>query len=156
MLEQWEVEAEQPAERIRSFIHILTANRALIKNYGYPVGTPSSELAKLNHASRAETNKLFTLFRTWLRRQFALLGREADADTLAMHLLARSPGGSHARKRLSRREIHPAGRHADDRLPGIGLENRCARCERQAGGDELEILHLAPSRTDERLAFLLG
>jgi hypothetical protein len=27
-----------------------------------------------------------------LRRQFALLGREADADALAMHLLARSQG----------------------------------------------------------------
>ena len=35
---------------------------------------------------------LFTLFRTWLRRQFTLLGREADADELAMHLLARSQG----------------------------------------------------------------
>jgi hypothetical protein len=35
---------------------------------------------------------LFTLFRTWLRRQFTLLGRKADADELAMHLLARSQG----------------------------------------------------------------
>jgi hypothetical protein len=35
---------------------------------------------------------LFTLFRTWLRRQFTLLGRKADADALAMHLLARSQG----------------------------------------------------------------
>ena len=51
-----------------------------------------SELAKLDHASQAEANKLFTLFRTWLRRQFTLLGREADADELAMHLLARSQG----------------------------------------------------------------
>jgi hypothetical protein len=32
------------------------------------------------------------LFRTWLRRQFVALGREADADRLAMHLLARSQG----------------------------------------------------------------
>src|SRR5579863_1507548 len=28
----------------------------------------------------------------WVRRQFLLLGREADADALAMHLLARSQG----------------------------------------------------------------
>ncbi|MCR4376959.1 MAG: TetR/AcrR family transcriptional regulator [Rhodospirillales bacterium] len=92
MLNTWEIEGETPAERIRSFIHILVANRAKIKRYGCPVGTLCTELAKLGHASQGEANKLFTLFRTWLRRQFALLGREADGDTLAMHLLARSQG----------------------------------------------------------------
>jgi TetR/AcrR family transcriptional repressor of nem operon len=92
MLEQWEIERKEPADRIRSFIHILIANRADIKRYGCPVGTLCSELAKLNHTSQAEANKLFTLFRTWLRRQFTLLGREPDADELAMHLLARSQG----------------------------------------------------------------
>ena len=92
MLEQWEVEGEQPEDRIRSFIHILIINRAKIKRYGCPVGTLCMELAKLNHASQAGANKLFTLFRTWLRRQFTQLGRKADADELAMHLLARSQG----------------------------------------------------------------
>ena len=92
MLEQWEIEGKQPADRIRSFIHILIANRADIKRYGCPVGTLCTELAKLNHASQAEANKLFTLFRIWLRRQFTLLGRKTDADALAMHLLARSQG----------------------------------------------------------------
>ena len=92
MLEQWEIEGDQPADRIRSFIHILTVNQADIKRYGCPVGTLCSELAKLDHPSQGEANRLFTLFRTWLRRQFTLLGREADADALAMHLLARSQG----------------------------------------------------------------
>ena len=92
MLEQWDIEGKQPADRIRSFIHILIANRADIKRYGCPVGTLCTELAKLNHASQPEANKLFALFRAWLRRQFTLLGREADADALAMHLLARSQG----------------------------------------------------------------
>ncbi|HET7679448.1 MAG TPA: TetR/AcrR family transcriptional regulator [Xanthobacteraceae bacterium] len=92
MLEQWEIEGKQPADRIRSFIHILLANRADIKRYGCPVGTLCSELAKLSHASQPEASEQFTLFRTWLRRQFKLLGREADADALAMHLLARSQG----------------------------------------------------------------
>ncbi|WP_346925255.1 TetR/AcrR family transcriptional regulator [uncultured Arthrobacter sp.] len=94
MLEQWEIEGKYPADRIRCFIHILIANRADIKRYGCPVGTLCSELAKLSHASQAEANKLFTLFRTWLRRQFTLLGRKADADALAMHLLARSQGAA--------------------------------------------------------------
>jgi TetR/AcrR family transcriptional regulator, transcriptional repressor for nem operon len=92
MLAQWEGEGKEPAARILRFIHMLIANRADIKRYGCPVGTLSTELAKLDHASRPEANKLFTLFRTWLRRQFALLGREQDADALAMHLLARSQG----------------------------------------------------------------
>lgn len=92
MLEQWESASEQPADRIRSFIHMLTANEAKIMRYGCPVGTLCGELAKLNHGSQAEAKKLFTLFRVWLRRQFTLLGREADADALAMHLLGRSQG----------------------------------------------------------------
>ncbi len=56
------------------------------------MGSLTTELAKLCHPAQAEANKLFTLFRTWLRRQFVLLGRKADADALAMHLLARSQG----------------------------------------------------------------
>ena len=92
MLERWEIEGKQPADCIRRFIQILMANRAKIKLYGCPVGTLCTELAKLDHASKAEANMLFTLFRTWLRRQFTLLGRKADADELAMHLLARSQG----------------------------------------------------------------
>lgn len=92
MLERWETEGKHPADRIRSFIDILIANQEKIKRYGCPVGTLCTELAKLNHASQDEANELLTLFRTWLRGQFALLGRESDADALAMHLLARSQG----------------------------------------------------------------
>lgn len=94
MLERWETEGKTPADRIRSFITILIANKTKIKRYGCPVGTLCSELAKLNHGSQAEANKLFTLFRTWLRRQFTLLGRKADADALAMHVLSWSQGVS--------------------------------------------------------------
>jgi len=92
MLDRWEGAGKEPRDRIRSFIHMLVANRADIKRYGCPVGTLSTELAKLDHASRDDANKLFTLFRVWLRRQFAALGRAQDADMLAMHLLARSQG----------------------------------------------------------------
>jgi len=92
MLDRWEIEGNHPADRIRSFINILITNRVDIKRYGCPVGTLCTELAKLDHAARPEANALFTLFRTWLRRQFARLGRDADADTLAMHLLARTQG----------------------------------------------------------------
>lgn len=91
-LEQWESQRGTPAERIRCFIHILIANQARIEMHGCPVGTLTTELAKLDHPAQAEAKQLFTLFRTWLRDQFVQLGRSADADELAMHLLARSQG----------------------------------------------------------------
>jgi TetR/AcrR family transcriptional regulator, transcriptional repressor for nem operon len=94
MLTEWEQKGERPADRIRSFIDILVANRAKIMLYGCPVGTLCAELAKLDHASKADAAELFTMFRDWLRTQFVQLGREADADMLAMHLLARSQGVS--------------------------------------------------------------
>jgi len=92
MLNQWEAEGKHPTDRIRSFIHILVVNRADIKQYGCPVGTLCSELAKLNHSSQGEAAHLFSLFRAWLGRQFALLDHKEGADDLAMHLLARSQG----------------------------------------------------------------
>ncbi len=92
MLERWEIEGEFPEDRIASFINILNENCSKIKRYGCPIGTLCSELAKLNHSSQAGAGRLFTLFRVWLRRQFVELGRRADADELAMYLLARSQG----------------------------------------------------------------
>ncbi len=92
MLAQWESSNEHPVDRVRAFIHILIANRTEIMRHGCPVGTLCAELAKLEHASQAAANELFTLFRSWLGRQFTLLGRETDADAMAMHLLALSQG----------------------------------------------------------------
>ena len=86
------MEGKTPVERISSFIDILIVNGDKIKLYGCPIGTLTSELAKLNHAARADAGRLFMLFRTWLRRQFVALGREADA--LAMHLLSQSQGAA--------------------------------------------------------------
>ncbi len=92
LLERWDLDGDHPIDRIRSFINILIKNRADIKRYGCPIGTLSAELAKLNHTAEAGANELYTVFQTWLSRQFALLGRAGDADALALHLLARSQG----------------------------------------------------------------
>jgi AcrR family transcriptional regulator len=92
LLARWEHEARDPEDCIRSFIRILISNGDKIMKHGCPVGTLCTELAKLDHASRSDANELFALFRGWLRRQFTLLGRKADADELALHLLARSQG----------------------------------------------------------------
>lgn len=91
MLAGWERSAD-PEARIRSFIRLMFVNRLDIRRYGCPVGTLCSELAKLDHEARDEANGLFTLFRVWLAREFARLGRGKDADALALHLLALSQG----------------------------------------------------------------
>ncbi|MFT4045335.1 MAG: TetR/AcrR family transcriptional regulator [Solimonas sp.] len=92
MLETWEAQSAGPADRIRLFIRIVTANQSRIMRHGCPVGTLCTELGKLGHSSQPQARQLFTLFRAWLRRQFVLLGHKADADALAMHVLAFSQG----------------------------------------------------------------
>lgn len=93
MLDAWEAAGDGPAARITSFIHILIANQAKIMAHGCPVGTLSNELAKLDHAALSDAARIFTLFRSWLARQFTLLGHDhARADELALHLLGRSQG----------------------------------------------------------------
>ena len=92
MLAGWEAEGGDPAARIRGFIRMLVANRAPIMRHGCPVGTLCGELAKLDHPARDQANAVMALFRDWLARQFAALGRGAEAEALALHLLARSQG----------------------------------------------------------------
>ncbi|HSR72115.1 MAG TPA: hypothetical protein VLL72_07015, partial [Kiloniellales bacterium] len=58
----------------------------------------------------------------WLRRQFALMGREAEADRLAMHLLARSQGvaalaNAYRDERFIRREVESMHDWLSARVP---------------------------------------
>lgn len=92
MLADWEAEGQDPRERIRCFVRILTRNREDIKRFGCPLGTLRAELSKLEHLSQDHAKKLFTLFREWLRTQFHLLDPGSDADQRAMHVLAWSQG----------------------------------------------------------------
>jgi TetR/AcrR family transcriptional regulator, transcriptional repressor for nem operon len=92
MLRRWEVGGETPRARIKSFINILITNRTKIMLYGCPVGTLCTELAKLEHAALPHANRVFSLFRDWLRRHFSQLGFKKESDALALHVLAWSQG----------------------------------------------------------------
>ena len=92
MLDQWTRHADSAADRLRCFAGMLVENRKDIQRYGCPVGTLCTELAKRGHPSQGDAGMLFGQFRGWLREQFIALGHQADADALAMHLLARSQG----------------------------------------------------------------
>ncbi|MCZ4072812.1 TetR/AcrR family transcriptional regulator [Agrobacterium sp. 22-221-1] len=92
MLDGWQAEGEGPRECIMSFIHMLIANRVKIIAFGCPIGTLSSELAKLDHVAQHRAAEIFGLFRDWLAGQFRALDAGDRAETLALHLLAWSQG----------------------------------------------------------------
>lgn len=92
MLDGWQAEGEGPRECILSFIHMLIANQAKIMAFGCPIGTLSSELAKLDHVAQHRAAEIFGLFRDWLAGQFRALDADDRAETLALHLLAWSQG----------------------------------------------------------------
>lgn len=92
MLDGWQAEDADPRDRILSFIRMLITNRARIMAFGCPVGTLSSELAKLDHAAQGRAAEIFGLFRDWLSDQFRALGAGDRAGALALHLLSWSQG----------------------------------------------------------------
>jgi len=92
MLSSWASQEKTPLGRLGCFATMLIQNRKEIQRYGCPVGTLCAELAKLEHPAQGDAGMIFGQFRQWLREQFEALGHTADADTLAMHLLARSQG----------------------------------------------------------------
>ncbi len=92
MLQRWVEGGQSPKDSVASFIRILLTNGHKIRAYGCPVGTLFTELSKLDHPAGDSARRLFDLFRVWLRRRFEEMGRQSDADALAMHILARSQG----------------------------------------------------------------
>lgn len=92
MLSAWADQEATPLGRLQCFADLLIQNREDIQRYGCPVGTLCAELAKLEHPAQGDAGMIFGQFRQWLRTQFEALGHPRSADTLAMHLLARSQG----------------------------------------------------------------
>lgn len=92
MLAGWAAEAPTPDARLACFAQMLVDNREQIQRFGCPVGTLCAELAKQAHPAHSDAGMIFGQFRAWLAEQFTALGRAGDADSLAMHLLARSQG----------------------------------------------------------------
>ena len=91
MLAAWDQEYREPRERLRRYVQILTNEKANIEQYGCPMGSLCTELAKISHAYHGNATDMFEIFRAWLERQFRALGHE-DANSLALHLLSRGQG----------------------------------------------------------------
>ena len=92
MLDDWCGQEPTAIGRLSRFAQMLVANRHQILRLGCPVGSLCSELAKSDHPLLGDAGTVLDQFRQWLRQQFQAAGHVADADALAMHLLARSQG----------------------------------------------------------------
>lgn len=92
MLDSWTEKAGTPKASLANFVRMMAMNSRRIRQFGCPVGTLCTELAKLTHPAHTRANLLLALFRQWLAARFVEAGLPDDADRLAMHLLARSQG----------------------------------------------------------------
>lgn len=93
LIGQWESKGNTPRERLLSYIHIVHTNQEAINKYGCPLGTLSTELAKLNHTLHGATTRLFSLFKEWLKQQFLRADLpEDEANRHALHILSWSQG----------------------------------------------------------------
>ncbi len=91
LLESWNEEYPTPLERLHRSLNILKNSEPEVVQYGCPMGTLNTELGKANHPHKEDARAMFDIFRKWLVAQFSEMGR-ADAEQLAMHLLARTQG----------------------------------------------------------------
>ena len=92
MLRDWDTQMPDPRQRLKRYIEILTNSQQEIKEFGCPMGSLCTELAKLRHALQFNANDMFEIFRHWLGVQFSLLGHAPEADQLALHIIARAQG----------------------------------------------------------------
>ena len=92
MVDNWDLENQNPAARLKTFVKILIRNQAKIMEFGCPIGTLCTELSKLNHKAKNDANELFMLFQTWMVRQFNEIGIFENANKYALHLLMRTQG----------------------------------------------------------------
>lgn len=128
MFDKWE-KKQSPADRIKCYIQIVVSNWNKIRYFGCPVGTLSTELAKLNHASHDDARAIFALFREWLALQFRELGFAKDADAHAMYVLAWSQGvatlaNAFQDERFVRREVRGICAWLDDLLADAAAGRR--------------------------------
>ncbi|MDH5765565.1 MAG: TetR/AcrR family transcriptional regulator [Gammaproteobacteria bacterium] len=94
MLEQCEQKTSEPRERLLLFTALPLSNEEQVIQYGCPIGTLSSELAKdqEHELSRAKLTVVFDVLIDWCEKQFCLLGMESRAKKYAMDLIARLQG----------------------------------------------------------------
>lgn len=96
MLEECNQQSTDPRERLLFFAEIPINNEEQIIQYGCPIGTLSSELAKdqVHEISKAKLTAVFDVLLEWATEQFSSLGFDTCARQYAMDLIARMQGNT--------------------------------------------------------------
>ena len=81
-----------PGERLCAFVQMTFDNRKMLARSGCPIGTLCTELHKEAGTLAKQSTALFTELLSYLKKQFQMLDEKADAQGLAVHLLAALEG----------------------------------------------------------------
>lgn len=90
-LAYWEKQYTDPKARLNAFVAMVARSTELME-YGCPIGSLNIELGKDRRDLQQQARALFDLFRDWLAQQFAAMGYEDNAESMALHLLGRAQG----------------------------------------------------------------
>jgi AcrR family transcriptional regulator len=85
---------DTPLARLNAFVEMTIANAPLVAQRGCPMGSLAAELLKDGGDLAARARALMADPMAWMAEQFAAMGREADADDLALQLQSALQGAS--------------------------------------------------------------
>lgn len=92
LLEQWDQQDSAPKRRLTQFVNMIVARKNDVVQYGCPIGSLNTELAKSQREMQQFSKALFDLFCDWITLQFTALGHTRNARPLALHLMGRAQG----------------------------------------------------------------
>lgn len=85
---------DTPLARLKAFVEMTIANAPLVAQRGCPMGSLAAELLKDGGELAARAKALMADPMAWMADEFAAMGREADADDLALQLQSALQGAS--------------------------------------------------------------
>lgn len=92
MLKEWEQKIPTALERLQRYMQIMINETSQVINYGCPMGSLNTELAKGQPELQAISRAQFDLFKSWLKKQFKQFMADKTAEHYALRLMARTQG----------------------------------------------------------------
>ncbi len=92
MLQTWEQQYSGALERLQRYVQIMINETSQVINYGCPMGSLNTELAKGQPDLQALSRVQFDLFKAWLKKQFKQFSADKAAEHYALRLMARTQG----------------------------------------------------------------
>jgi len=93
LIASWEKSAD-PKQRLLALIGTVAEQREILANSGCPIGSLCQELHKEGGPLADKASSLLGAMLSWVEQQFLLLGKEAQAFDLALHLVSVLQGAS--------------------------------------------------------------